>query len=241
VHPKPNRGAPACQPANPPTPILPGSTPQIQTRGLPAALLLFSLPLFGLLGACGEPAMESTSRKARVQAKSGAVWGRDLAQALGLQTWELCSELGSYDCIDDTHRITLGGVEPTVLGVDEPLPNAAISAPIAVDRVAGAACAERWRRDKVGPAVVFAPLFGKEPPSEEARAQVSTDLIRRMYARNPTEAEIESLEALHERLLAQTPEDKLDDLSNKRADKLVADWAIGSCFIVATSTEALFY
>ena len=183
-------------------------------------------PLFFALG-CGGDEHTSVSAKARVNAKSGAVWGRDLANGLGLQEWELCSELGAYDCISEAHRITLGGVEPTVLGIDEPLPNASVSAPIAVDRVATSACGLRYDRDKSGDTpVIFGPVLKKD--SGRAREEVADALIRRLLARESTKAELESLVALY---------DTLAPISKD----LPRDGAVGMCVIVATSTEALFY
>jgi hypothetical protein len=176
---------------------------------------------------CGGDEYATVSEKARVNAKSGAVWGRDLANGLGLQEWELCSELGAYDCISEAHRITMGGVEPTVLGIDEPLPNASVSAPIAVDRVATSACGLRFDRDKSGGApVIFGPVVKKD--NARAREEVADTLVRRLLARESTKAELESLVALY---------DTLAPISND----LTRDGAVGMCVIVATSTEALFY
>jgi len=177
------------------------------------------------LVSCGtEPT--TVSSKARVMARSGAVWGRDLAGGLGLQEWELCSELGGYDCIAEAHLITLGGVEPTVLGIDQPLPNAAVSAPIAVDRVATSACGERYVRDSAGSPVIFGAIL--EEDTEKNRKAVSKLLIQRLLGREALEAELTSLEDLYATL---TPLSK----------DLRRDWAVGACVVVATSTEALFY
>ena len=195
-------------------------------RGLARPLLAVLAPLLFTLG-CGGEEYTSVSAKARVNAKSGAVWGRDLANGLGLQEWELCSELGAYDCISEAHRITLGGVEPTVLGIDEPLPNASVSAPIAVDRVATSACGLRFDRDKSGgAAVIFGPVLQKD--NDRAREDVADALVRRLLSREPTKAELESLVALY------------DSLAPISTD-LTRDGAVGMCVIVATSTEALFY
>jgi len=179
-----------------------------------------------LLSACGNDAPVEESRKARVQAKSGAVWGRDLAAGLGLQTWELCAELGVYDCIDDAHRITLGGVEPTELGIDKPLEDASVSAPIAVERVAQAACGERLSRDQAGQPVVFGPVLDRN--SRRNRKKVSEQLIVRLLNRHPTDEEVDGLVDLY---------DTIEPLT----DQPVRDWAIGACVVVSTSTEALFY
>lgn len=177
------------------------------------------------LAGCGkEP--QTVSSKARVVAKTGGVWGRDLANGLGLSEWELCSELGSYDCIQEAHLIALGGVEPEVLGIDQPLPNASVSAPIAVERVATQACTTRYTRDQAGPAVIFGPVLEKDTRAH--REQVAEALVRRLLAREPTKEEVGALADLH------------DDLESVSSD-LPRDWSVGACVVVATSTEALFY
>lgn len=176
------------------------------------------------IGCNREP--ESVSSKARVVAKSGAVWGRDLANGLGLQEWELCAELGGYDCIGEAHLVALGGVEPAVLGIDEPLPNATVSAPIAVDRVASSACAERWDRDQAGPAVIFGAVLEKD--SAANREAVASRLVERLLARTATRDELRALTDLH---------DAVAPVSSSPA----RDWGVGACVVVATSTEALFY
>lgn len=179
-----------------------------------------------LLVSCKDAEQPNKSTKARVLAKPGPVWGRDLANALGLQEWELCEELGAYDCIADAHRITLGGVEPTELGIDQPLADAPVSAPIAVDRVAVAACGERLARDEAGPAVLFGPVLEKD--DARARREVAQNLVRRILARHPNETEVSGLVALYDTIAPLT-------------DDPTREWSIGACMVVATSTEALFY
>lgn len=184
--------------------------------------LLFAL----LVGCAAEHDFATTSAVGRVRPKNGEVWGRDLANGLGLQTWELCAELGSYDCLESAHRIATGGVEPTVLGIDEPLPEPSVSSPIAFDRVAVSACALRWERDQAGTPVVFGDLAKGDTPAH--RRAVSTALIERLLGRRATNPELDALEALHGAL----------------ADVAVdapRDWGVGACVTVATSSEALFY
>jgi hypothetical protein len=179
------------------------------------------LPLFLALvtASCGGgPEPTTTSQKARVMARPGAVWGRDLARGLGLAEWELCSELGSYDCIAEAHLVTLGGIEPEVLGIDAPLPNASVSAPLAVERVAATACGRRYDKDQAGEPIVFV----------SNREEVARRLIERILGREATRADVQNLEALY------------DDLKPISSD-LPRDWAVGACVVVATSTEALFY
>lgn len=186
-----------------------------------------SLVLVALLAACGSvEGPRESSAVARVKAKPGKVWGQDLGNALDLHRWELCTELGSFDCVSDAHRITLGGVEPARLGIDEPLATASVSAPIATDRVAIAACAERLRRDTEGPAVVFGPVLASN--DADARAQVATTLVRRLLGRDATTVEVSGLVGLY---------DELAPLSSNP----VSDWSVGACMAVATSLEALFY
>lgn len=196
-------------------------------RGLLAVssvVLTVALPLG--TGCGSEPEQPQVSSKQRVLAKSGAVWGRDLSTGLGLEDWELCEELGQYDCISDAHLITLGGTEPATLGIDQPLASASVSAPIAADRVAVAACGERLARDEQGPAVVFGPVL--EENTEAAREAVSEQLVRRILARHPTEAEVEALTGLWPAVSALSSEP-------------LREWSVGACVMVATSTEALFY
>ena len=169
---------------------------------------------------------EDVSRKARVLPKGGQVWGRDLALGLALSEHELCRELDTLDCLSEAHLITLGGVEPARLGIDEPLETTPASAPIAADRVALAACSLRYERDLSDTAVVFGPVL--DSASARSRAQVADNLIERLLARAPNAEEVAALEALYA------------DLSGISTD-LERDWAVGACMVVATSTEALFY
>lgn len=178
------------------------------------------------LSACGRHDERDTSQKARVVPKSGDVWAQDLSRGLGLEPQALCTELGQFDCITDAHLVTLGGVDPARLGIDEPLANALVSAPIAADRVATSACSERYRRDKEGPAVIFGPILDKDTSGH--RKDVAKSLVQRLLVREPNKEELDALESLH---------DVLEPLSKD----LAHDWAIGACITVATSTEALFY
>lgn len=175
--------------------------------------------------ACGTTERDE-SAKARVMQKGSKVWGNDLARGLGLQPWEICKELGTFDCLGEAHKVTLGGVEPERLGVDKPLDNALVTAPIAADRVAQSACGARLERDREGPAVVFGPVLDSN--SKANRRKVATSLVERLLARRAKAEELDALEALHTDIAAisSSPE---------------RDWAIGACVVVATSTEALFY
>ncbi len=199
--------------------------PQLLPRRMGAPRGLCALLALGLLSACAA-GPRTTSRINRVQPRSGEVWARDLGHALGLQPWELCAELGTRDCVEEAHRITLGGVEPATLGIDAPLPEPSVSAPMAADRVAISACGERYARDKAGPAVIFGPVLERD--NRWRREEVGAALVLRMLGRPATEAELDALEALY-------------DTIKDQADDPVRSWAVGACVVVTTSTEALFY
>lgn len=169
-------------------------------------------------------AVDPTSRAPQLQRKTGGVLARDLAQALELPRDAVCRELGIHDCAEVAHRIVLGGVEPYVLRVDEPIPGTAVSAPIAADRLALAACGERARRDfeRPGEAVLFGALArGGDPAS--ARADAVGGLYRRLLAREPDPSERAALEQL---------------AAGPATDQ---DFAVLACFTIATTLEHLFY
>ncbi len=81
----------------------------------------------------------------------------DFAVALSLPPEQVCNELGQYPCTTSVHTVALGGVEPYGLGFYEPLPFTGATTPIAVDRVALAACIRRVTLDVTTPAdaVIF--------------------------------------------------------------------------------------
>lgn len=170
-----------------------------------------------------EPA-QAPSARAGVKRKAPDGYARDLAAALELPPDELCRELSTFDCVD-THRIALGGVAPYDLAVYEPLPEPGVSSPIAVDRIALAACGERWERDAAnGSLELFAELMTGEP-DEAARAAVAGRLYRRLLRRDAEPRELEAVVDLW---------DELDE-PDPRA------WAQLSCFAIATTLENLFY
>lgn len=188
----------------------------------------------------------AASRQARVKYKSGARYANDLAAALDLQRDAVCRELGRYDCVDEVHRIVLGGVEPYTLGVREPLPSIGVTAPIAQDRVALAACTERIERDlaavyRVPPDAAAEPLFltavdvdAPTPGQLEATAGRFYDRILRRAA---TPDEVSALAQFHSTV---TDEPGESGGTVTRAT-VTRDWAILSCFMVATTLENIFY
>lgn len=165
----------------------------------------------------------------RLKARSGAVYANDLARALELPRESLCKEFGRYDCADEVHRIALGGVEPYVLGIQNPLPIAPITAPIAVDRIALSACLERARVDfeEMGQGVL-APLAAVSgAPSKDALAEVVRALFRHVLRRDASADEVSEAVAFY------------DELAGGAAP--TRDFAVLACFAVATHVEAIFY
>jgi hypothetical protein len=204
-------------------------------------------------GSAGEPAVERLdasipdvsvdayfehvlvpSIKSRVKFKGAKRFGTDLASALGLEAEALCNELGLYNCLE-VHQIVLGGMEPYRLGINKPLPKAGLTAPIAADRVALAACAERIKRD-------FAPdatsvLFDRLPeldqrPSEQWRQAVASQLYQRVLRRDATSNESLALVNFY---------DEVELEHGGASEETTKDWVSLSCFAVSTMLEALFY
>ena len=187
---------------------------------------LVLLPLFGLLACGGNVDDRELSAAPHVKAKSGTVWRNDIMQGLSLNQQQVCLELGLYDCIDDAHRIAMGGVDPERLGIDVPLERPPSSAPIAFDRAAINACQTRYTLDTQGSPAIFGAVLASN--TEEARSTTANLLVQRILARDATSEERTELAALYDTIapLSQDP---------------VTDWSIGACVVVATSLEALFY
>jgi hypothetical protein len=174
----------------------------------------------------------AASRQARVKYKSGARYATDLAMALSLPRDALCRELGRYDCVDEVHRIVLGGVEPYTLGVREPLPSIAVTAPIAQDRVALAACTERIERDLAASEPVFLTTADVDAPTPGQLEATAKRFYERILRRDATPHEVSALAQFHSTVT--------DEPGQSRATA-TRDWAILSCFMVATTLESIFY
>lgn len=171
------------------------------------------------------------SMKARVRFKDGTRYARDLAAGLALPPDALCRELGTRDCVE-VHRIVLGGVEPYRLGIREPLPRAPLTAPIAADRVALAACTERVRRDVETPADAVLLTDPAGQPPDAWRRAVAARIYDRVLRRDAEPHEVEALVGLHA---------EVETEHGGPGPEATRDWTILTCFAVATSLEALFY
>ena len=174
----------------------------------------------------------AASRQARVKYKDGARYASDLAAALDLERDAVCRELGRYDCVDEVHRIVLGGVEPYTLGVREPLPSIAVTAPIAQDRVALAACTERIERDLAASEPVFLRRVDLDAPTPGQLEATATRFYDRILRRQATPYEVSALAQFHS---------TVTDERGESGATATRDWAILSCFMVATTLESIFY
>ena len=180
------------------------------------------------------------SKQPRVRAKGGARYATDLAAALALPRDQLCKELGTLDCVDDVHRIVLGGVEPYDLGIYQPLAVAPMTAPIAVDRVALSACARAARRDVHEPqqAVFWRDRTPGVALSAAERAVVAGRIYDRLLRRDAEAFEVEALVGLHDDVVAELAAAQTATTAAGDADE---QWLTLACFAVASGTEALFY
>jgi hypothetical protein len=175
----------------------------------------------------------------RVKFKDGERYLRDLSANLDIPREEICKELSRYDCMTDAFRIVLGGVEAPNLLVNEPIEDAALTSPIAVDRLALHVCTNRVRMDKEKPAdaILFkAGAFGREGRAkgpEIAWLNSTADAIYgSVLLRTPSEQEVQNLAAYY----AQVADGRAAN-----SPEVAADWVTLSCFAVASSLEAVFY
>lgn len=159
----------------------------------------------------------------------------DFATALSLPVDSVCKELGQYPCAT-VHGVTLGGVEPYNSGLYEPLPATGVTSPIALDRVALAACARRVGLDVGAPssAVIFTGVTldaqGRLASRDGAPVRNAiTSLYQRALLREPTDAEVSALIQLSvavESTGTSTPG---------------RDWMTAACFAVLSSAESVFF
>lgn len=179
-------------------------------------------------GVVEEPPPFAISTKNRLAWKRHRAFERDLLAGLDLEKQELCNELGLYSCVDFVHLVPLGGNEPFAKSQYEPLPSPTVTTPIAVDRVALSGCTQRAEKDAAGPAVVFVDLDLGAASVDEAAAVATVDVLgKRLLGR-----------ALLPEEAAAFADLAVDD---DGSDVAARDFAILSCFAIATMSENLFY
>lgn len=192
------------------------------------------------LCASGLPAVAADAPVAsldpRVKFKDGERLLRDLSTALDIPRDKICRELGRYDCFNDAFKIVLGGVDAEYLGINQPLAQEALTAPIAVDRVALQVCTLRVQMDVADPtkAVLLKaqarPARGK-PPAAWLR-QTTAGIYGAILGREPTRTETAELVRFY---------DKTARTGGKANPDAVKDWVTLGCFAVASSLENVFY
>lgn len=199
--------------------------------------LLLGASILACLGAggCNEPTANDDDPPVAASTRNHLVWKRyhaleqDLSRALELSPDELCTELGRFRCVGEVHLAGLGGHDPFAQGLYEPLSEPLVTTPLALDRIALAACGARVERDRVAPVVFTALDLDGEAPLADAEAFSGTidGLYRRLLGRDPIEAE-------YTRLAALLVDDDGDPVSS-------AEFAHLACFAVATTTEFSFF
>jgi hypothetical protein len=171
------------------------------------------------------------------------VWKRARAfeQGLGgsllLAKDEVCAELGRASCVDDVHLVALGGNDPFLQGMHEPLAEPTATTPVAVERIALAACQASVTKDAARAVPLLfldldlradAPAFDLD---DESAMQASEDAARRvgqrLLARDLTDDEVERLTALR--------------LDAAGAPVQPREYAVTVCFTLATLSEMVFF
>lgn len=177
--------------------------------------------------------------------RTGWAYQQHLMQALALPEAQVCNELGLLPCVTRPaserpfrgeniptgtavpHLVALGGNDPFDQShyVASHTPGA--TTPVAVDRVALAACDARVEADRAGTAVVFTAVdFAGASVDAAAAAATATTLFSRFHLRDATADEIAGIQSL-----------TTDDAAAVVAP---ADFAVAACFAVASLSESVF-
>lgn len=170
----------------------------------------------------------------KVKFKDGDRYLRDLAASLNLPRESICKELSQYDCYTDAFRIVLGGVEPYGIRIVEPLEQASLTSPIAMDRVALRVCTERVAEDVKDPktAVLYtAPSRLKNPDKKWKREEVAK-MYDKLLRRDATPEETARMISFYSTVSAR---------HGGPAGSAAKDWVVLGCFTVASSLESVFY
>lgn len=184
-----------------------------------------------------EPPSGPVARSARgnLRFKGPERINQDFAAALELRPDAVCLELGQYSCTGLVHNVALGGVDPYGPGLYESSGVTASTTPLAVERVAWAACTQRVDTDLATPAasVIFreVPLTGKKlasPDGAEVRGVIGL-LTQRVLLRNPYRNEVERYVRLAK------------DIEFTGNTEPARAWMQAVCFAILTSTESVFY
>ena len=186
-----------------------------------------------------------TGARDNLRWRTGWAYQQHLMQALALAETEVCNELGTLPCVTRPaserpfreenipvgqavpHLVALGGNDPFDQSHYTPSHTPGATTPVAVDRVALAACDARVEKDRGGAAVVFTDVdFAAASVSDAAAAATATTLFSRFHLRDATADEIAGIQSLAK-----------DDAG---AAVSPADFAVAACFAVAGLSESVF-
>ncbi len=197
------------------------------------ALIASGPVLAATAAAAPAKAPAGASEDPKVKLRDGQRLLQDLSDGLEIPRDEICRELAKFDCANDAFRIVLGGVEPYDVRVLEPLDHASLAGPIAFDRVALHVCTSRVNKDLADPAkaILYKPGAGKGAPSRAWMDTTTVALYDRLLQRPATAAEKAEMADFYK------------TVSHGRTDNaaIQKDWAVLSCFAVASSLESAFY
>lgn len=210
------------------------AAPFATPSGTPAATDLQSTAPSTASNGPSLPADEvAASRRPNLQWKRAAAFENDLANALSLPKDGLCSELGKVSCVHGVHLAPLGSHDPFETGLLEPSGEPLATTPTVVDRIVLSACSARLMLDQDVPRSE-AKLFGAidlaqpaPPPSAAETQQLVGLLYQRLLARDADPQEIAAVSAL-----------AVDEQGQAVAAR---DFALTACFVIGTTTEALFF
>jgi hypothetical protein len=152
------------------------------------------------------------SLHSKIRMKNADQLARDLEGSLELDAQSLCKELGELSCIDEVHKISLGGVDPYDKNIYNGRKDIGLSTPLVIERIVLSACEKRVEIDFSGGALIF---------TADRKASVR-NLIERAFLRDASEEEIAGL-------------------AGAFVDSDETTWAVASCFAVLSSSEFLFY
>jgi hypothetical protein len=185
-----------------------------------------------------------TSSRSTLKFKDLYLLEADISEALGLPKEELCSEsvivpgtttATAVSCLQEAHRIALGGSEPYALGILTPIRESANSTPIALERIVLQACGQRVSLDLArASSGIFNNLAIDSDKALKSIDDASvvdaiTKLINRAFLRPPLPDEILALKDFYRELFAIGTKDPAEV------------WARLTCYQVLTSTEFTMY
>jgi hypothetical protein len=211
---------------------------------------VFALIVSSFLSACLQPTGPSqtltgpaqnangmalqTAEGPRLKRMRATLLKNTLAKTLNLNPQGMCLELGRLPCIDLVHKVSLGGMNAYGNAQYQYPETISVTSPISWDRVVLSACIQRAQIDLINPAgaLIFKDL--KLSPDgrlvrDAAIHAAMTRLYQRAFLRDPSSAELASLDQLYEDIYATQP------------IGAAVNWMSLSCYAVLSSTEAVFY